>query len=74
MGARLYSIGSEKRFDRYYNVSFIKGGLDYPFCSPMLIYSNAVDIKCNIELSDGWVLYYNGIIRHRLNELVEIKI
>jgi len=73
-GARAYYVGSEQRFGRAYNIAFIKSGVNLPNCTPVIIYSDDVAINCNIELGNNWVLNYNGIIRHRLSELVKSKI
>lgn len=73
-GARLYFIGSNQRFGRVYDIAFIKNGSTKSTCTPLIIYSDEVAINCNINLSDNWVLNYSGIIRHRINELVESKI
>ena len=71
--SRLYSIGMETRFERTYEIAFIKSSIDYQYCSPSLLYSDEVFIKCSISLQDGWILSYEGLIHSRIDELLEKK-
>jgi len=58
-GSRLYFMGALYRFNKQYHIAYIKGGYKRDICTPYLIYTSK-EFNCNIPLSDGWVINYEG--------------